>query len=109
MDRYEYMKLPLGIIPDEIVQQYKQQNLAHKGILYMEIKKNYGLPQAVKNTNDKLRQHIYEFGYDLSPITPLLWRHQTRPLQFSLVVDDVGVQYERQADINHLIYALKTN
>ena len=26
------------------------------------------------------------------PITPSLWWHQTRPLQFSLVLDDFGIQ-----------------
>ena len=37
MDRYEYMKLPLEIIPEEIIQQYKLRNLSHKGFLYTEI------------------------------------------------------------------------
>ena len=27
MDRYDYMKLPLEIIPDEIIQQYNLRNL----------------------------------------------------------------------------------
>ena len=35
MNRYEYMKLPLDIIPEEIIQQYNLRNLAHKGFLYM--------------------------------------------------------------------------
>ena len=37
MDRYEYMKLPLEIIQEEIIQQYNLRNLAHKGFVYMEI------------------------------------------------------------------------
>ena len=37
-----------------------------------------------------------------------MWRHQTRPLQFSLVVDDFGVKYERQEDITHILDATKT-
>ena len=45
------------------------------------------------------------FRYDTAPITPRLWRHQTCPLQFSLVVDYFGVKYERQADINHILDA----
>ena len=31
IDRYDYMKLPLDIIPKEIIQQYNLRNLAHKG------------------------------------------------------------------------------
>ena len=32
---YEYMKLPLEITPEEIIQQYNLRNLAHKGFVYM--------------------------------------------------------------------------
>ena len=35
MERYEYIKLPLEIIPDGIIQQYKLKDLAHKGFVYM--------------------------------------------------------------------------
>ena len=96
MNRYEYMKLRLEIIPEGIIQQYNLRNLAHKGFVYIEIQKGvYGLPQAGKIANDKLKLHLAKFGYDPSPITPGLWWRQTLPLQFSLVVDDFGIKYER--------------
>ena len=80
---YEYMKLPLEIIPSEIIQQHKLQNLAHKGFLYTEIQKGiYGLPQSFKIANDKLNLHLSKFGYYPEPITLGLWWHQTRPLKF---------------------------
>ena len=31
MNKYEYMKLPLDIIPEEMIQKYNLINLAHKG------------------------------------------------------------------------------
>ena len=68
----------------------------------------YRLPQAGKIANDKLKLHLAKFEYKPAPITPGLWRHQTRPLKFSLVVDDFGIKYERQEDITHLFDALKT-
>ena len=109
MDRYEYMKIPLDIIPEEIIQQYNLRNLEHKDFVYMEIQKGmYGLPQAGKIANDKLKLHLAKFGYEPAPITPGLWRHQTRPLQFSMVVDDFGIKYERQEDITHILDILKT-
>ena len=75
----------------------------------MEIQKvMYGLPQAGKIANDKLKLHLSKFVYKPAPITPGLWWHQTFPLQFSLVVDDFGIKYERQEDITHLLDALKT-
>ena len=67
----------------------------------------YRPPQSGKIANDKLKLHVYKFWYEQSPITPGLWWHQTRPLQFSLVVDDFGMKYERQEDITHLLNALK--
>ena len=55
MNRYEYIKLPLEIIPEEIIQQYKHRNLAHKGFVYTEIQKGmYGLSQAGNIANDNL-------------------------------------------------------
>ena len=102
------MKLPLDIIPEEIIQQYNFRNLSHKGFVYIEIQKGvYGIPQAGKIANDKLNLHLSKFGYDPAPITTGIWRHQNLPLQFSLVVDDFGIKYECQEDITHLLDALK--
>ena len=71
MDRYEYMKLPLDIIPEEIIQQYNLRKLSYKGFVYMEIKKGmYGLPQAVKLANDKLKLHLATSIYDPDTIIP---------------------------------------
>ena len=75
----------------------------------MEIQKGmYGLPQAGKIANDKLKLHLDKFVYEPAPTPPGLWRHQTRPLQFSLVVDDLGIKYDRQEYITHLLNAIKT-
>ena len=53
MNRYKYTKIPMDIIPEEIIQQYNPRNLAHKDFVYMEIQKGmYGLPQAGKIAND---------------------------------------------------------
>ena len=68
----------------------------------------YGLTQAVNTANDKLKQHLSKFSHEQEPITPGLWWNQTRPVQFSLVVDDFGVQYEHQNDITHLLDELNT-
>ena len=68
----------------------------------------YGLPQAGKIANDKLKLHLSKFGYNPAPITLGLWRHQISPLQLLLVVDDFGIKYDRQEDITYLLNALKT-
>jgi hypothetical protein len=37
-----------------------------------------------------------------------LWTHESRPISFTLVVDDFGVKYVTQDDIDHLITSLKS-
>ena len=81
--RYEYMKLQLDIIPEEIIQKYNLRNLSQKGFVYMETQKGmYGLTQAGKIANDKIKLNLANFGYKPAPITPGLWQHQICPLQF---------------------------
>ena len=38
---------------------------------------------------------------------PGLWRHITRPIAFSLVVDDFGVKYVYKDDADHLANSIK--
>ena len=50
MNRYEYMKLPLDIITEEIIQQYNLRNLAHKGLYIWKSKRGcMGYPKQKKN------------------------------------------------------------
>ena len=39
--------------------------------------------------------------------TPWLWKHISRPIEFTLVVDDFGVKYVGKEHVNHFITALK--
>ena len=39
MARYEYMKVALEIIPEEIVYQYNLHDVASNGLVYMKIRK----------------------------------------------------------------------
>jgi hypothetical protein len=40
--------------------------------------------------------------------TPGLWRHESRPLTFTLVVDNFGVKFVNKEDVDHLISSIKT-
>ena len=53
----------------------------------------YGLPQAGHIANDQLVTFLAPHGYHPVPITPGLWKHDTRDLFFTLVVDDFGIKY----------------
>ena len=67
----------------------------------------YGLPQSGKLANDNLRKQIAPHGYFEVKHTPQLWTYITRPIQFTLVVDDFGVKYTRQKDAEHLLSVIE--
>eukprot|EP00956_Cyclotella_meneghiniana_P031758 scaffold84459_cov26-Cyclotella_meneghiniana.AAC.1 len=67
----------------------------------------YGLPQAGALANKLLRERLAPAGYYEVAHTPGLWRHVTRPISFTLVVDDFGVKYVGKEHAQHLIDTLK--
>ena len=108
LEKFEYMQLPLKLIPQEIVEKYKLVDLAVNGNVFVEIRKGMpGLKQAGKIANDRLTTHLAKHGYRPVPRTPSLWKHDTNSITFTLVVDDFGVKYTDKGDADHLLHALK--
>jgi hypothetical protein len=109
MPRYEYMKIQLSKIPDEIIAEYDLSSLATKdGWVFMEIRKGMpGLKQAGRIANDRLTEHLAKYGYRPAPTTPSLWTHDTRNIHFTLIVDDFGVKYVGKEHALHLLHALR--
>jgi hypothetical protein len=110
MSRYEYMKVHISKFPDEIVDEYDLRWLATAdGWIHMEVRKGMpGLKQAGRIVNDRLTTHFANFGYRPIPRTPSLWTHDTRPVDFSLFVNDFGVKYVCGEHALHLLAALRT-
>ena len=109
MERYEYMRIPIWAIPACIMTQYHLAPLVHNGHVLVEIRKGmYGLPQAGQLAYERLAIHLAKYGYTPARHTPGLWRHHTRPILFSLVVDDFGVKTVGRAHAQHLLTALRT-
>ena len=105
----EWMKLPLEIIPDDIIQQYNLEKLSDNGQVYLEIlKAMYGLKQAEKIAYDGLVKHLKPFGYIPTKHTPGYWRHNTKPISFVLCLDDFSIKYINENDLNYLLQALQT-
>jgi hypothetical protein len=101
------MRLPISILPEEIIEKYHLKRLAVGGLVYLEISKGmYGLKQAGLLANQLLQKRLQPFGYHPARHTPCLWLHNTKPTAFSLVVDDFAVKYVTLADVHHLCNAL---
>jgi hypothetical protein len=110
VDTFEYMRIPTKLIPREIIEQYNLLPLVSDGHVYIEVQKGmYGLPQAGIIANQLLARRLAIHEYHQTKFTPDLWRHLTRPIQFTLVVDDFGVQYVGADHAHHLIAALETD
>ena len=108
MAQYECIKLALACISDEIINQYSLRALSSCVWVYLEIRKGIpSLKQADRITNDQLKAHLANFGFTPVPRTPALWKHNTNPIIFSLVVDNFGVKYIGKENANHLIQSLQ--
>jgi hypothetical protein len=107
LPRFEYMKMLLSRFPEEIVQTYNLNALAVDSWVHIEIRKGmYGLKQAGLLSNQLLQTRLAPLGYYPACHTPGLWLHRTRPISFTLVVDDFTVKYVGKQHAEHLRDAL---
>jgi hypothetical protein len=107
LSRFEYMKMLLSRFPEEIIQKYNLNALAVDGWVDIEIRKGmYGLKQEGILANQLLLTCLAPFRYYPARHTPGLWLYKTRPILFTLVVDDFKVKYVGKQHAEHLQNAL---
>jgi hypothetical protein len=66
-----------------------------------------GLPQSGFYSQKELVELLSSFGYHETP-TPMLFRHDSLPISFTLVVDDFAVKYSSPSDLDHLLSCLSS-
>ena len=105
MARYKYMHLCIADMPEDVIKHYNLRDKATPdGYVYCEIQKGmYGLPQAGIIAQQLLKELLKKHGYRQSQTTPGLWKHDTRPISFSLIVNDFGVKYVGEENVQHLL------
>ena len=109
MDWYKYIKLKLSALPVEIILEYKLLDIATPdGSVYVEVRKGmYRLSQARELVNELLKKRLNKHGYYQSKIVPGLWTHKTRPISFTLVVDNFGVKCVVEEHAEHVMSVLR--
>ena len=108
LSHFEYIRMALDDVPTEIVALHNLHSLSTNGWIYMEIRKAMtGLKQVGKVANDLLITHLDQYGYSPCAQTPVLWRHKTRPVMFTLCFDDFGIKYVDCKDVDHLLNTLR--
>jgi hypothetical protein len=105
LKEYQYMRFHISMIPQEIIDGYNLNDIVESdGWCYAEIRKvMYGLKESGFIANQELKIVLAKAGYAPTKFTPGLYTHKTRPIAFSLVVDDFGVKYVNKDNMDHLV------
>ncbi len=101
--------MKLSDIPNKIINEYKlrDKTTPSSSIYIVANCGMYNLPQSGLIANKLLEKRLNEHGYWQSKLVPGLWRHNTRLIQFTLVVDNFGVKYVSKEHARHLKKVLK--
>jgi hypothetical protein len=107
LETNEYMRIPVADIPPQVMEHYNLKPLIQDGYVYVEIGGGmYGLIQAGAIANKKLVKTLLDNDYHQMEHTPGLFRHTTRPIWFTLTVDDFAVAYVGKEHADHLLSIL---
>ena len=111
MARYEYMRLKLCDIPEDVARHY---NLATKvkidGYVYIEIRRGmYGLPQSGILSQQLLEKRLNKKDYSQDKLVTGICTHSWLPVTFTLCVDDFGVKYVGKQHVDHLMTVLSSH
>ena len=108
LDESEWMWVRVDQIPESIMLKYNLLQFVSNGrILFEVVKGMYGLAQAGRLAQDRLVSHLSTHGYIACSNTPCFFTHTSRPISFTLVVDDFGIKYVGMEHANHLLTALQ--
>ena len=109
MDREEYIMICISMITQEFVEKCNLAEKAHSGYIHARVTKGmYVLSQAGQIGNDALVKHLEPYVYHPSSNPTRLWKHNSLPINFTLLVDDFGVKDSGKEHALHLKAALKT-
>jgi hypothetical protein len=109
----EYIKIYVDDYPAETLlnlglTNFVQYDKSNKKFVYCAIQKTmYGLAMSGKLCKLDLVALLKSFGFHETQ-TPCLFRHATRNITFCLVVDDFGIKYDTQEDLEYLVSCLSS-
>ena len=91
-----------------IIQEYNlQKKVTPDGWLHIKVVRcMYGLPQAGSLGQDFLVERLNKEGH-FQNNTPGLWKYKNKPLMFTLIVKDFGIEYIKREQFDHLINTLQ--
>ena len=102
------MRIHRSLIPQAIIDHYDvEQFIDADGYVYVEINgAMYGLKQGGRISNQELVSRLGVAHFYPCRHTPGLFRHRTRDVFFTLIVDDFFVGYTSKPDVQFLLGGL---
>ena len=103
----EYICIHIRDIPEDIIKEYKlKEKTDTKGAVYIVSNRGmYGLPQSRLLDNELLEKRLNRRGYQKIKFVPGLWEQNWQSIQFTLVVDNFGVNY--MGDLKQILEKIK--
>ena len=104
LDQPGYLGMKAATFSQEIIDMYSLRDyIDDKGTIYFQVVKcMYGHPASGRLSNKKLVSILKTAGYHEDAFVDCLFKHETRNITFALVVDDMGIKYSREEDVEHL-------
>ena len=95
MDRPEFLRIKLINLTEDVIENYRlQEKVDNKCFVYIKcVRGMYGLLQVWIIAQKLPKERLEKYGYRQSDKTPGFWKHDTRPINFTLIVNDFGVKY----------------
>ena len=88
--------------------KYKLKEKSHSEYIFTRVTKGmYGLPQSGLISHNGIVKHLEPYEYHYSSKTLVLWTQNSKPINFTLVVNDFGVKYPGKEHALHLKAALE--
>ena len=93
MDRDEYILIHISMIPQEFLEKYNLTEKSHNGYIFAQVTKGmYEITEVGRIAHDALLKHLEPYEYHPSSKNPGRWKHTSKTIKFTLVVDDFGVK-----------------
>lgn len=104
----ECVRFKHDLISPRITDCYDLDELVVDGFVCAKIKRAWcGLKQSGKIAHDDLVAHLGKHGCIKAGQTDGLFKHETRDVSFTLVVDDFGVKHTKEDDVKHLTMIMR--
>ena len=98
----------MKLIPQEFIDLCDLAPKVKNVYIYMEISRGmYELPQSGILAKKLLEKRLTKQGYHELPHTPGLFRHETRQVWFTLVVENFGIKYVGEENAKLLLGVLR--